>query len=665
MPLRHQQRRLGFGAFSKRLRGREDANVDDAGGSTSPTSTSSFQPCTPRQGPSTFTAQEGNGADTFPSPPSPPIASPPAPTRTATLSDIIEGRTCRPIALLDLRTFLAQRKEQQEEEQQQNQGGRTRSGSAAGGGSGGAFDGAAFQLADLTADDNNVAQVPSTPSSLAPGGKDAGRSSITATTATTAMDTQGADAVSAAPTIASAPPQCQAAGELNALNFVVAYDRYTRSWREEQEAAAAARDSSRSSSSASQLLQSRFEAIVETYLGEIPGRPRSPHHRRTHRMDWLIDLGLLNEDAIAEAISRAGTDSTTGDPQILLPLVTSAFTYLDTHVMPVFLASASQNLSTNTARGRLAVGIVCTTLAVLFSVLLCIEPSPLTGTHITRWYRVLTLPLWTAGIGYIIAAFTKVCVWLSLRGNRERTRALDGSDAAAAAATRTPRTSAGDVEKAARAAVDGDEADDRDQGNIANVDNSNWLMAPEVWRLLTTVMPFLRTKSWNGGGAQRRDTVNPSASGNIANSESTTGGEKTGVSGVPPPTTPAPAPLAEPRLPRASSSATASGFASNATAPQVKIKSISVPGTSVEFGLRTVALDGGAGGSAGGGASPAAAPPSRRAWTAIQRWTGFAVGTERIRDERIRKVHQRAALKALVLDGVLSVIATIVVVAIP
>ncbi len=52
-------------------------------------------------------------------------------------------------------------------------------------------------------------------------------------------------------------------------------------------------------------------------------------------------------------------------------------------------------------------------------------------------------------------------------------------------------------------------------------------------------------------------------------------------------------------------------------------------------------------------------------WTALQRGTGFAVGTERVLDARVRKAQQMKAMRIMALDFVATVVAVAIVVAIP
>ncbi|KAE8223624.1 hypothetical protein CF319_g3366 [Tilletia indica] len=142
------------------------------------------------------------------------------------------------------------------------------------------------------------------------------------------------------------------------------------------------------------------------------------------RLRWMIDIGLLSEEQVALALAEA---EVTSHPQVLAPLADKIATYLNDHIVPEFLSGSTRNLSKGTQLGRLAIGIFCTVLAILFTILLCINPSPFRGRtteqnpnpDVSRWWRLLTAPLWCAGIGYVLAAWTGVCVWLTIRGNHE------------------------------------------------------------------------------------------------------------------------------------------------------------------------------------------------------------------------------------------------------
>lgn len=239
--------------------------------------------------------------------------------------------------------------------------------------------------------------------------------------------------------------------ELDALQFLASYERYRRKFsnltRSEKNrcprftkdgeiglrsvhsrADSTGLDSNADDSSQSLPLRRDLDRILNIYLS-----PSSPSNRKSksnnltqqsdskkRRLQWLIDLGLLSEELVSTAISRS--ESTT-HPSILEPIYDVVYHHLSIHVLPNFLLASTRNLSKTTRKGRLAVGLSSLILAILFTILLLLRPSPLSSndpkTNVLRWFRILTFPLWEAGFGYCIAAKTGVCVWLTLRGNHE------------------------------------------------------------------------------------------------------------------------------------------------------------------------------------------------------------------------------------------------------
>ncbi|CAO1638522.1 unnamed protein product [Sympodiomycopsis kandeliae] len=414
-----------------------------------------------------------------------------------TFQDILEGHTCRPISLNDLRIYLEAQRDTHEAEMPIS------------------------SFLTTSSDPSLELKAPST---------------HTSTAGTASSDPNHLAAAAAGKTTS----------ELNALDFVVAYRDYSRDYT--------ARGSLRQSQSEAGPSSQRreFEEIVETYLDALPSRADSRHNsdgrlRRRRRMDWMIETGLLGENEINAAVQRS---QHTDDPAILSSIVDTVSGHINTHIVPPFIESNSTNLSRNTSNGRLLIGTIGICLGILFSVLLCLRPSPLSPDHmaITRWYRILLFPLWVLGFGYWIAAFTKVCVWLSLRGHYEPLLQQSVSDLNDQGLTEA-------AEKRTTSAQDHSE------------ESTHQLMAPEIWSLLSTLLPFLKKKDWNSRPARQCRT-----------------GE---------------------------------------------------------------------------------CNPPRSMTSGLRRWTGFAVGTKRIGDEQIRKTHLKSAFKALVLDTVLSVVVTIVVVAIP
>ncbi len=54
-----------------------------------------------------------------------------------------------------------------------------------------------------------------------------------------------------------------------------------------------------------------------------------------------------------------------------------------------------------------------------------------------------------------------------------------------------------------------------------------------------------------------------------------------------------------------------------------------------------------------------------RLWIAVQRGTGFAVGTERVLDARVRRAQQMKALRIMALNTLATVVVMVIVVAVP
>ncbi|KAJ1029258.1 hypothetical protein NDA13_002513 [Ustilago tritici] len=199
------------------------------------------------------------------------------------------------------------------------------------------------------------------------------------------------------------------------------------------------------------------------------------------RLRWMVDVGLISESDLQ--LSLAECDFST-HPQVLGPIADAVYAYMSQHVVPFFFISVARNLSPNTKRGRLLVGVVCTVLALVFSILLIVTPSPLApragnGTgNILRWWRLVTAPVWCAGLGYILACFTGLCVWLTLRGNREPDEAEERERQGIRS-----RISGEDVVGFDLAKLQAS-ADDRDMDIELN---TNPWMAPEIADILTGI----------------------------------------------------------------------------------------------------------------------------------------------------------------------------------
>ncbi|CDS01867.1 uncharacterized protein SPSC_03278 [Sporisorium scitamineum] len=195
------------------------------------------------------------------------------------------------------------------------------------------------------------------------------------------------------------------------------------------------------------------------------------------RLRWMVDVGLISESDLQLCLAECNYST---HPDMLAPIADAVYTYMSQHVVPYFFISVARNLRPNTKRGRLMVGIVCTCIAIALSVLLILEPSPLaihsrTG-KVVRWWRLITAPIWCAGLGYILAYFTGLCVWLTLRGNREP----DEEEEREREEIRS-RISGEDVVGFALATLQA-AADERD--SEAERETNRW-MAPEIADILT------------------------------------------------------------------------------------------------------------------------------------------------------------------------------------
>lgn len=214
------------------------------------------------------------------------------------------------------------------------------------------------------------------------------------------------------------------------------------------------------------------------------------------RLRWMVDIGLISETELHLSLAECGFST---HPEVLAPVAEAVYAYMSQHVVPYFFISVARNLSPHTKRSRLMVGFVCTSIALVFSVLLIVSPSPLAphanhGTgKILRWWRLLTAPAWCAGLGYILAYFTGLCVWLTIRGNREP----DEEEEREREEIRS-RISGEDVVGFDLAELQA-AVDERD---IDTEQDTNRWMAPEIARILTGIAGQSRRKSKK----QRRNT---------------------------------------------------------------------------------------------------------------------------------------------------------------
>ncbi|CAO1627107.1 unnamed protein product [Jaminaea pallidilutea] len=652
-----------------------------------------------------------------------------------TLADVVEGRTCRPIALIDLRTYLVAKRDSDD-----------------------------FSSANLSLE---ALQQLGTSSSVT----------------LDANSSNGFDL--------SMPDQAAAAGELDALNFVVAFDRYTRGFRalppkqreqcllppqstscekSDGKAASVAGESSFSVSTmdiSQQPMREQFNCLVSTYLGDLPSSvypltsdtsaapgthlrakfaqlttplATAPAKKRSRRLDWMVDLGLVDEKSVSAALAGAAV---TTNPSILLPIVNAVSSYLDVHVMPGFMSAASRNLSKNTSRTRVMIGVGMTSLALLLSVLLIVDPSPLSGDRsigggppgrIPRWYRIFLLPLWGVAFGYFISSWYGVCVWLSLRGDRERSsKGMSSLTQTQSIGQSSTHSSAQDNTKMGQ--VPGEETLEEKvgkEGEPAPADQSRGTAATAQ----RSVLPILPKAVLASEESKTGESSDPSSTAlaempSVPSDWSTlkTTAQKSPLSPVSedssshqrtdtfdsalPPLSSTGRPLAEPlRAPAAGAALPDGSLIDAPPGPQLVLRTVSVlPG--VEIKLRTVAqhpnlsrpssfarsssmalarTSSAAGTSAddgpshpvsmtrleeghlqaadrnmGGKGNSVTGAPSivDRVMQGVQRYTGMAVGTEKVKDETIRRIHQWRAYKAIALVISLSVVVTVVIVAIP
>lgn len=560
-----------------------------------------------------------------------------------------------------------------------------------------------------------------------------------------------------------------------------------------------------------QPLRSRFNMMIQRYLGPIAGFPtedlqkgngldrtisgrlslpglvgqksddKSPLPPNSSiptvpRLSWMVDLGLLSEQAIGQALSEA---EITTHPDVLAHIADLVSSHLSAHVLPAFLAASTRNLSGRTTHGRLTIAIVSLILAVLFSVLLLLDPSPLyvgshggssrqPGTynarpdafagnsshpgwgHVSRWWRITTAPLWGAGIGYFIAARTGVCVWLTIRGNREpgeaeerereQIRSRISSDAGFSFADldsdagmgqrgdgRKPWLApelmglvakvTGNRDRSSGMGLSKSDSRTGDATEMTTVSNTP-TTAPRssTWpRLLTPPMPSVsafdtlahafdaRQRSSSVGGTPANAGAGVSsgqyglgmryAGGALEPLNEHQGAPSAAVSQAPscvptPAATAAaipassdaapwaepPARMSHPIVPPAINDTYFSPAAALLPTPSLRKKSL--PGLPISLGIVKTPSTGLAPAPAAAAPHPAmrsarVQPPSKhrmrihRLWLGIQQRTGFAVRTEHVQDERVRRAQQRIALSALLRCTAGTLLVLIVLVAIP
>ncbi|EST07946.1 hypothetical protein PSEUBRA_003077 [Kalmanozyma brasiliensis GHG001] len=235
----------------------------------------------------------------------------------------------------------------------------------------------------------------------------------------------------------------------------------------------------------------RYSSSSSDTVADAPDSPvrqlGSSKNDKMPRLRWMVDMGLISEGDLQLALAECDFST---HPEVLAPVAEAVYAYMSQHVVPFFFISVTSNLGNKTKRGRLMVGIVLSTIALILSILLIIEPSPFAprangNGDISRWWRLLTAPIWAAGLGYVLAYFTGLCVWLTLRGNREP----DAEEEREREEIRS-RISGEDVIGFDLAELQA-AADQRDVS--AEQDTNRW-MAPEIANILTGITGLKKDK---------------------------------------------------------------------------------------------------------------------------------------------------------------------------
>ncbi len=413
-------------------------------------------------------------------------------------------------------------------------------------------------------------------------------------------------------------------------------------------------------------LRKEMLQLLSVYFGDVPVDPKDPSpidkQDAPRRLAWMSDLGLLNEQVLQLALREASSQTS---PSVLAPLAEAMASYINSHCLPAFFLAKTKNLNRHTERGRLAVGIVCLIIATVLVILLAAKPSPLyTGSDpkgvISRWYRLALAPLWMAGTGYVLAAWTGVCVWLSLRGNREPGEGELLRRAASLNLSRDGIDAAPSVQDVlAQNAMDAQA-------------RQRW-MAPELKQLLLRIRgrPALTGGDKPSAELMReRSELHDTLPANLGALSEQSDPSATPYSS-PLPTAPIPLSVASPSLTARRVSilpvkvaVIKPAFLS--TQPEVQSADTVVTNrdhTVVEFGEKESPL------SPATTRSPKSPrrvrPHFSRFWAGVKHATGFAVNTEPVLDERVRREQQKEALKALGICAAATVIILVLCVAIP
>ncbi|PWN47091.1 hypothetical protein IE53DRAFT_271546 [Violaceomyces palustris] len=502
-----------------------------------------------------------------------------------------------------------------------------------------------------------------------------------------------------------------------------------------------------------QPLRKELNAMVEKFLGPISaacrtgsGRTGAEREEKTEpseaspsttirfkpRLDWMLEVGLLSDHTVSQAILEA---EVTTHPDVLAPVAESVHNYLTAHVLPPFFHHVTRNLGERTSKGRLSVAAASFFIALVFSILLIIRPSPLLSGrgNVSRWWRLLTAPFWCGAIGYALAYRTGICVWLSLRGNRE-------SDEDEECEREQIRSRISDD-----AGFSFQEIEDEVAAEAAASKFSNRWLAPEAASLLAFMTGTWRKKSASPKqsplrrgenlGTDPAQTGSPSEFGsnsgehspplalamppsctstrNLANEGNIAASSAARNADAPGPQS-GPSPVAShhqllsascsglrPSTPSIPPSIPRSQFNEKIRPPSMKEHKIPLIPLSLGIMKNPSELHIGPVGREAPNAGPKQRfstrekyqpwiPPSSRsshknggaplaevrergaplstgrgAWRSIRQWTGFAVGTQKVLDERVRRAQQRKAIQALFTCFSATLLVMIIVVAIP
>ena len=474
-------------------------------------------------------------------------------------------------------------------------------------------------------------------------------------------------------TLSGSDNQLSHGDELDALDFLVAFFRLQKRYSslvapspaEAQVIRGTAGAKSPVPDMAPSLVRLRQECLrlAEKYVGFPEQRTTSSSCSKPPRLLWMIEVGLIPESLIARTLAR-GLEF----PSDLEPLADAVITHIDSHVIGPFFLSKTKNLNRHTERGRLAVGVSCIVVAIVLVVLLAMIPSPLSDQPISRWYRLLLAPLWIAGIGYTLAAWTGVCVWLSLRGKREP----DGVEIDHRKTSLRAVLDSGDVEAISTEITEPQMSEEEAR--------KRWV-APELSSLMKRTVPtwLFRERiaespeetliqSRSGSHVSKSLSLSSQPAFLVAPFSNATDFDSPANASLPssPIAAPMPLPLAlaspsmksrklhilpfEVALIRPAAIASEPALSAAVLHPSSLYDArLARSGTTAASEQRQTS----------------SSPLPRNLWNGVKHATGFAVDTEPVLDENVRREQQKAALKALASCTLMSLVVMIVSVAVP